>query len=116
MPRSGYWNNIRCWVIGGKLTGGHEVKDKLEEYVRAGGHLVITAGNLENLPEGLLGVKAGQKEFPLDKKLLWHLGIIHLLKNRDLPSAKLFQQKKQRFLHLARKDRWRWNMLPATER
>ena len=49
-------------VIGGKLNGGHEIKDKLEEYVRSGGHLVITAGSLANLPDGLLGVKTGQKE------------------------------------------------------
>ncbi len=50
-------------VIGGKINGGHELKDKLEEYVRSGGKLVITAGNLENLPDGLLGVKTGPKEF-----------------------------------------------------
>ncbi|MGV8092101.1 MAG: hypothetical protein AB2L24_09590 [Mangrovibacterium sp.] len=54
-------------VVGGELTGGHEIKDKLEEYVRAGGQLVITAGSLSNLPEGLLGVRTGQKEFSLDQ-------------------------------------------------
>jgi hypothetical protein len=64
-------------VVGGKLTGGHEIKDKLEEYVRAGGHLIITAGSLENMPDGLLAVKTGPKEFSLDR------GTVVALKDKD---------------------------------
>lgn len=40
------------------LSGGAELRGKLEEYVRAGGHLTITAGNLAKWPGGLCGVKA----------------------------------------------------------
>ena len=53
-------------VIGGKLAGGHEIKDKLEEYVRSGGRLVVTAGILENMPGGLLDVKIGQKDLTIE--------------------------------------------------
>lgn len=40
------------------LSGGPELRDKLEAYVAGGGRLVITAGNLVKFPEGLCGVKA----------------------------------------------------------
>ena len=45
-------------VIGGELTGGMELRDKLAGYVEGGGHLVITAGSLEKLPGGLFGVQS----------------------------------------------------------
>ena len=48
-------------IIGSRLTGGHEIKDKLEKYVQSGGRLVITSGNLETMPDGLCGIKTGQK-------------------------------------------------------
>lgn len=48
-------------VLAGELAGGAEIRDKLEAYVRQGGHLVLTAGNLRKLPGGLPGVKAGRK-------------------------------------------------------
>jgi hypothetical protein len=44
-------------VIAGKLNSDHEIKYKLEKYVQSGGHLIITSGNLENIPDGLLEVK-----------------------------------------------------------
>ena len=47
-------------VIGGKLKGGNEIKDNLEKYVQLGGHLIITAGNLENMPDGISGIHAGK--------------------------------------------------------
>jgi hypothetical protein len=53
-------------VIGGKLKGGDEIKDKLEEYVESGGHLAITAGSLENIPGGLFGIKTGQGDITFD--------------------------------------------------
>ena len=49
-------------IIGSNLKGGSEIKDKLETYVKSGGRLIITAGNLEAIPEGLCGIKTGQKE------------------------------------------------------
>jgi hypothetical protein len=53
-------------LIAGELEGGAEVRDKLESYVRNGGHLLITAGNLPKLPGGLAGIHA--------KKSLTHFG------------------------------------------
>ena len=53
-------------VIGDKLKGGHEIKDKLEKYVESGGHLIITAGSLENLPGGLSGITTGKGEISFD--------------------------------------------------
>ena len=46
-------------VIADKLSASVETKDKLEEYVRSGGRLVITAGSLKNMEGGLLGIQAG---------------------------------------------------------
>ena len=42
-------------VVAGELAGGKEIRDKLEAYAVQGGHLVITAGNLAQLPGGLAG-------------------------------------------------------------
>jgi hypothetical protein len=49
-------------VIGDELQGGYEIKDKLEKYVESGGHLIITAGTLENMPGGLSGISTGKGE------------------------------------------------------
>lgn len=43
-------------VIADELRRGQEIKDKLEAYVEAGGHLVITAGSLKNMPQGIAGI------------------------------------------------------------
>jgi hypothetical protein len=43
-------------VVDGELSGGAEVRDKLQAYVRQGGKLFITAGSLRNLPGGLAGI------------------------------------------------------------
>ncbi len=45
-------------VIGNKLKGGAEIKDKLEKYVETGGHLILTSGNLEQFPNGLFGISS----------------------------------------------------------
>lgn len=47
-------------IIGNKLSGGNEIKDKLEKYVESGGHLIITAGSLGQMPNGLSGITIGQ--------------------------------------------------------
>lgn len=53
-------------VIGDKLKGGSEIKDKLEEYVKHGGHLIITAGSLESMPNGLLDINTGKGDISFD--------------------------------------------------
>jgi hypothetical protein len=53
-------------VIGDQLQGGHEIKDKLEKYVESGGHLVITAGSLVNMPGGLSGISTGRQDLIFD--------------------------------------------------
>jgi len=45
-------------IVAGELTGGREIRDKLQAYVEAGGHLAITAGNLAKLPGGIAEVSA----------------------------------------------------------
>ncbi|NLE38007.1 MAG: hypothetical protein GX621_08285, partial [Pirellulaceae bacterium] len=40
-------------VVAGALSGGREIRDKLQTYVDRGGHLVITRGNLARLPGGI---------------------------------------------------------------
>ena len=47
-------------VIGDRLNGGTELKDKLEKYVETGGHLIITAGSLITMPGGLSGIHIGK--------------------------------------------------------
>ncbi len=42
-------------VVAGELSGGAEIRDKLQAYVAQGGKLFITAGSLRNLPGGLGG-------------------------------------------------------------
>lgn len=46
-------------VVAGELSGGQEIRDKLQTYVEGGGHLVITQGNLARLPGGLAGLQSG---------------------------------------------------------
>jgi hypothetical protein len=43
-------------IVAGELSGGREVRDKLQAYAERGGHVVITAGNLAKLPGGLAGI------------------------------------------------------------
>jgi hypothetical protein len=40
-------------VVAGELTGGTEIRNKLQQYMEHGGHVVITAGNLAKMPGGL---------------------------------------------------------------
>ncbi len=42
-------------VVAGGLSGGRELRDKLQAYVEGGGHLVLTVGNLATLPGGIAG-------------------------------------------------------------
>jgi hypothetical protein len=44
-------------IVTGELSGGAEIRDKLQAYAEGGGHLVITAGNLAKWPDGLAGVR-----------------------------------------------------------
>ena len=44
-------------ILGGEISGGQETRDRLEDYVRQGGQLVLTAGNLVKWQDGIGGVK-----------------------------------------------------------
>lgn len=44
-------------IVASELKGGLEIQDKLQAYVESGGTLVITAGSLAKLPDGLAGIK-----------------------------------------------------------
>jgi len=57
--------------VAGELSGGAEIKDKLQEYVNSGGHLLITAGSLQNLPGGIAGISVtgGPVEFAQGEKV-----------------------------------------------
>ncbi len=44
-------------VVAGELSGGVEIRDKLQTYVEQGGHLLITAGSLAKLPGNLAGMR-----------------------------------------------------------
>ncbi|MEG1543754.1 MAG: hypothetical protein RR382_04410 [Tannerellaceae bacterium] len=48
-------------VIADELRPGKEINDKLEAYVKEGGHLVITSGSLKNMPDGIAGIRTGSK-------------------------------------------------------
>jgi hypothetical protein len=43
-------------IVAGELRGGLELRDKLENYARNGGHLALPAGDLTKLPGGLAGL------------------------------------------------------------
>jgi hypothetical protein len=45
-------------VVAGELSGGSEIRDKLQAYVEQGGRLFITAGSLRKLPGGLAGIQS----------------------------------------------------------
>ena len=44
-------------VVAGELSGGREIRDKLQAYLNGGGHLVITEGNLARLPGGICAAR-----------------------------------------------------------
>ncbi len=74
-------------VIGNQLQPGAEIKDKLEQYVAAGGHLIIMAGSLENMPGGLAGITAGKGETTLKANSLV------TYQNKELRESSVFNIK-----------------------
>lgn len=74
-------------VIGDQLKGGSEIKDKLDKYIESGGHLIITAGSLENVPGGLAGINIGKREktFDANSSVSWN--------NTDLKESSPFTIK-----------------------
>ncbi len=78
-------------MIGGKLKGGHEIKDKLEKYIQTGGRLIITAGSLENLPGGLCEITTTQKETIIPK------GADIMMANNPIPETDEFKIKELHF-------------------
>jgi hypothetical protein len=61
-------------VVAGSIRGGNEIKDKLENYIRSGGALVITAGNLKSLPAGLCGITATDSLLGFEAKTMVTVG------------------------------------------
>ena len=68
------------WVLGqyglivaaGRLSGGIELRDKLEEFVTNGGHLIITADNARRLWAGLSIGR--ERDFPAESAVEWSDG------------------------------------------
>lgn len=52
-------------VIADEIKPSRELNDKLNAYVKAGGHLVITSASLQNMKEGIAGVKTNGRIFPV---------------------------------------------------
>jgi len=70
-------------VVGGELRGSAEIRDKLQHYVEAGGHLVITAGSLGKMPGGLAGVEVTGKKTRLQPKGVVNIGEGNLVEDRS---------------------------------
>jgi hypothetical protein len=48
-------------VVAGEISGGRELRNKLQAYVEQGGQLALTAGNLARLPGGIGGIQAAPR-------------------------------------------------------
>jgi hypothetical protein len=61
-------------AVTGELAGGAEIRDKLIAYVRGGGNLIITAGNVAKMPDGLAGVRATRaaRQFAAKTQVHWN--------------------------------------------
>jgi len=61
-------------VLAGEVSGGAELRDKLEHYVQNGGTLIITGGNLARFSAPICGVSAASQSLriPADAKV--HVG------------------------------------------
>jgi len=70
-------------VVAGELSGGAEIRDKFDAYVRGGGRLVITAGNIRKLPQGLAGVTVGDDMFRFSSGQAIELGSSKVTETQD---------------------------------
>lgn len=68
-------------VVAGDLEGGAEIHNKFETYVKQGGRLLITAGNLAKLGKGLAGVKVAGRLKHLQSGESVDVGKTRLLEN-----------------------------------
>ena len=59
-------------VIANELRKNQEINDKLNAYVAEGGHLVITAGSLKNMPDGIAGIHASEKQVVCSEPVHYH--------------------------------------------
>lgn len=50
-------------IIADEIQRSSEINDKLETYVKDGGHLVITSASLKNMPNGIAGICVGKKAY-----------------------------------------------------
>lgn len=71
-------NRYAVLVVAGALTGGQEIKTKLENYVTNGGHLLITAGSLAKLPDGVASIRTSGtvKQFKAGQKITSSTGTL----------------------------------------
>ena len=58
-------NQYDTLVVASNISGGAEVEYNLGHYIRCGGNLVLTAGNLAKLPGGSLGITTNLKCNPV---------------------------------------------------
>jgi hypothetical protein len=61
-------------VIAGEISGSAELHDKLQNYVKKGGHLIITSGNLLKFSEGLSSVKVNSQQDHFKKGKIVNVG------------------------------------------
>lgn len=61
-------------MVAGEISGGLELREKLQGYIEQGGILVITAGNLPRLPDGLAGVCVGTNSIVCEAGSNIHFG------------------------------------------
>jgi hypothetical protein len=76
-------------IVAGSLKGGNEIKDKLENYIRSGGSLVITAGNLKSLPGGLCGISAADSLHFFQAKTMVSVDESRIIENDPFNAFKL---------------------------
>jgi len=85
-------------VIAGELSGGAEIRDKLDDYVEQGGRLILTAGNLAKLPGGLAGIQGGVNLKQFDKGATVRVGSNPVVEDRPFELHVLVPPKTARIL------------------
>ena len=76
-------------VVAGRLSGGQEIRDRLQAYLEHGGHLVIPESNLAQLPGGLTAPAAGPGRLTLLG------GEFALEMKKDIPPSSLASKEDQ---------------------
>ena len=80
-------------VLAGKITCDLELNDKLKSYVKSGGHLLLTAENLKQLPDGLFGANTSDDEMVCKAGEIIHFNDVQLREETDFTVNKLIYPK-----------------------